>query len=127
VIVGLQRRSAEDEVCARGVLRHTKEEHVDLALGTARRYSIVYNVAGAPYNLSGKGPAPLTGLQPRIAFHSQPDPRRVRHGYFFNIEQSHEGQFKNRKSSPGCLDHGSMSLVDKRIVLLLDRVNSILP
>src|SRR6266852_4956714 len=45
------------EVYARGVLRHTKEEHVDLNLGTARWYLIVHNVAGASYTLSGKGTA----------------------------------------------------------------------
>ncbi len=45
------------EVYARGVLRHTEEEHVDLRLGTARWYLIVHNVAGASYTLSGKGTA----------------------------------------------------------------------
>jgi len=45
------------EVYARGVLRHTKDEHVDLRLGTARWYLIVHNVAGAAYTLSGKGTA----------------------------------------------------------------------
>jgi hypothetical protein len=45
------------EVYARGVLRHTKAEHVDLNLGTARWYLIVHNVAGASYTLSGKGTA----------------------------------------------------------------------
>jgi len=45
------------EVYARGVLRHTKGEHVDLRLGTARWYLIVHNVAGAAYTLSGKGTA----------------------------------------------------------------------
>jgi len=45
------------EVYARGVLRHTKDEHVDLRLGTARWYLIVHNVAGAAYTISGKGTA----------------------------------------------------------------------
>jgi hypothetical protein len=45
------------EVYARGVLRHTKEEHVDLNLGTARWYLIIHNVTGASYTLSGKGTA----------------------------------------------------------------------
>lgn len=44
-------------VYARGVLKHTKDEHVDLNLGTARWYLIVHNVAGASYTLSGKGTA----------------------------------------------------------------------
>jgi hypothetical protein len=45
------------EVYARGVLRHTEDEHVDLRLGTTRWYLIVHNVAGASYTLSGKGTA----------------------------------------------------------------------
>ena len=45
------------EVYARGVLRHTKDEHMDLRLGTARWYLIVHNVAGAAYTISGKGTA----------------------------------------------------------------------
>jgi len=45
------------EVYTRGVLRHTKEEHVDLDLGTVRWYLIVHNVAGASYTISGKGTA----------------------------------------------------------------------
>ena len=49
--------SRKGEVYARGVLRHTKDEHVDLRLGTARWYLIVHNVAGAAYTLSGKGTA----------------------------------------------------------------------
>jgi hypothetical protein len=45
------------EVYARGVLRHTGEEHVDLNLGTVRWYLIIHNVQGASYTLSGKGTA----------------------------------------------------------------------
>jgi hypothetical protein len=45
------------EVYARGVLRHTNGEHLDLRLGTVRWYLIVHNVAGASYTLSGKGMA----------------------------------------------------------------------
>ena len=45
------------EVYARGVLRHTKGEHVDLNLGTVRWYLIIHNVTGASYTLSGKGTA----------------------------------------------------------------------
>jgi len=45
------------QVYARGVLRHTKDEHVDLDLGTVRWYLVVHNVVGASYTLSGKGTA----------------------------------------------------------------------
>jgi hypothetical protein len=45
------------QVYARGVLRHTKDEHVDLDLGTVRWYQVVHNVVGASYTLSGKGTA----------------------------------------------------------------------
>jgi len=45
------------EVYARGVLRHTGEEHVDLNLGTVRWYLIIHNVQGASYTLSGRGTA----------------------------------------------------------------------
>ena len=45
------------EVYARGVLRHTKDEHMDLNLGTVRWYLIIHNVQGASYTLSGKGTA----------------------------------------------------------------------
>jgi hypothetical protein len=54
------------EVYARAVLRHTKDEHVDLNLGTARWYLIVHNVAGASYTLSGKGTAQFD-LAPNLA------------------------------------------------------------
>jgi hypothetical protein len=49
--------SRKGEVYARGMLRHTNGEHVNLRLGTARWYLIVHNVAGAAYTLSGKGTA----------------------------------------------------------------------
>lgn len=45
------------QVYARGVLRHTQDEHEDLDLGTVRWYLVVHNVAGASYTLSGKGTA----------------------------------------------------------------------
>jgi hypothetical protein len=45
------------QVYARGVLRHTKDEHVDLDLGTVRWYLVVHNVVGASYTLSGQGTA----------------------------------------------------------------------
>ena len=45
------------QVFARGVLKHTKNEHWDLDLGTIRWYLIVHNVAGAAYTLTGKGTA----------------------------------------------------------------------
>jgi hypothetical protein len=45
------------QVYARGVLRHTKDEHTDLDLGTMRWYLVVHNVVGASYTLSGKGTA----------------------------------------------------------------------
>jgi hypothetical protein len=43
------------EVFARGVLKHTKGEHVDLDLGTIRWYQMVHNVQSASYTLSGGG------------------------------------------------------------------------
>lgn len=45
------------EVYARGVLKHTKGEHVDLDLGTIRWHLIVHNIQGASYTLSGGGTA----------------------------------------------------------------------
>jgi hypothetical protein len=42
------------QVYARGVLRHTQDEHEDLDLGTVRWYLVVHNVVGASYTLSGK-------------------------------------------------------------------------
>jgi hypothetical protein len=45
------------QVYARGMLRHTKDEHTDLDLGTVRWYLVVHNVVGASYTLSGKGTA----------------------------------------------------------------------
>ena len=45
------------EVYARGVLKHTTEEHNDLDLGTLRWHLIVHHVAGAAYTLTGKGTA----------------------------------------------------------------------
>jgi hypothetical protein len=45
------------EVYARGVLRHTKHEHVDLDLGTIRWHLVVHNIQGASYTLSGGGTA----------------------------------------------------------------------
>lgn len=45
------------QVFARGVLKHTEDEHHDLELGTIRWYLIVHNVAGAAYTLTGKGTA----------------------------------------------------------------------
>jgi len=45
------------QVYARGVLRHTQDEHEDLDLGTVRWYLVVHNVVGASYTLSGKGTA----------------------------------------------------------------------
>jgi len=45
------------QVYARGVLRHTKDEHEDLDLGTERWYLVVHNVVGASYTLSGQGTA----------------------------------------------------------------------
>jgi hypothetical protein len=45
------------QVFARGVLKHTNEEHTDLDLGTIRWYLIVHNVTGAAYTLTGKGTA----------------------------------------------------------------------
>jgi hypothetical protein len=43
------------EVYARGVLRHTGNEHEDLDLGTIRWHQIVHNVQRASYTLSGGG------------------------------------------------------------------------
>ena len=45
------------EVFARGVLKHTENEHYDLDLGTIRWYLIVHNIQGASYTLTGKGTA----------------------------------------------------------------------
>ena len=45
------------QVFARGVLKHTKNEHFDLDLGTIRWYQIVHNIQGASYTLTGKGTA----------------------------------------------------------------------
>ena len=45
------------QVYARGVLRHTQDEHGDLDLGTVRWFRVVHNVVGASYTLSGKGTA----------------------------------------------------------------------
>jgi len=45
------------QVYARGVLRHTQDEHTDLDLGTVRWYLVVHNIVGASYTLSGKGTA----------------------------------------------------------------------
>ena len=41
------------EVYARGVLRHTENEHHDLDLGTIRWHLVVHNTQGASYTLSG--------------------------------------------------------------------------
>ncbi|MBZ5565093.1 MAG: hypothetical protein LAP13_22060 [Acidobacteriia bacterium] len=43
------------EVYARGVLEHTKAEHVDLNLGTFRWHLVVHAVQGASYTLTGGG------------------------------------------------------------------------
>jgi hypothetical protein len=45
------------QVFARGVLKHTNNEHWDLDLGTIRWYQIVHNIQGASYTLTGKGTA----------------------------------------------------------------------
>jgi hypothetical protein len=45
------------EVYARGVLKHTMGEHVDLDLGTIRWHLVVHNIQGASYTLSGGGTA----------------------------------------------------------------------
>lgn len=45
------------QVFARGVLKHTEQEHRDLDLGTIRWYHIVHNIQGASYTLTGKGTA----------------------------------------------------------------------
>lgn len=45
------------DVYARGLVRHTKEEHRDLNLGPLRWHLLVHNVAGALYTLSGRGAA----------------------------------------------------------------------
>ncbi len=42
------------EVYARGVLRHTNNEHEDLDLGTIRWHLVVHNVQNASYTLSGR-------------------------------------------------------------------------
>ena len=41
------------EVYARGVLRHTRNEHEDLDLGTIRWHLVVHNIQRAAYTLSG--------------------------------------------------------------------------
>ena len=41
------------EVYARGVLKHTKNEHEDLDLGTIRWHLVVHNIQRASYTLSG--------------------------------------------------------------------------
>ncbi len=43
------------EVYARGVLKHTKEEHVDLDLGTIRWHKVVHAIQAASYTLTGRG------------------------------------------------------------------------
>jgi hypothetical protein len=43
------------EVYARGVLKHTKNEHEDLDLGTIRWHLVVHNIQNASYTLSGRG------------------------------------------------------------------------
>ena len=43
------------EVYARGVLKHTKDEHRDLDLGTIRWHLVVRNIQSASYTLSGGG------------------------------------------------------------------------
>jgi len=43
------------EVYARGVLKHVKDEHRDLDLGTIRWYQLVRNIQGASYTLTGGG------------------------------------------------------------------------
>ena len=45
------------EVYARGVMRHTGNEHVDLDLGTIRWHLVVHNIQGDAYTLSGGGTA----------------------------------------------------------------------
>ena len=45
------------EVYARGVLKHTNGEHVDLDLGTIRWHLVVHNIQGSAYTLSGGGTA----------------------------------------------------------------------
>lgn len=45
------------EVYARGVMRHTGEEHENLDLGNIRWHRVVHNVQGASYTLSGRGTA----------------------------------------------------------------------
>ena len=45
------------EVYARGVIRHTNDEHRDLSLGTIRWHLVVHNIQGASYTLSGRGTA----------------------------------------------------------------------
>jgi hypothetical protein len=43
------------EVYARGVLKHTNDEHEDLDLGTIRWHLVVHNIQSASYTLSGGG------------------------------------------------------------------------
>jgi hypothetical protein len=43
------------EVYARGVLKHTNDEHEDLDLGTIRWHLVVHNIQNASYTLSGRG------------------------------------------------------------------------
>jgi hypothetical protein len=50
-------RTRKGEVYARGVIRHTGEEHHDLDLGTVRWYLVVHNIQGASYTLQGGGTA----------------------------------------------------------------------
>ena len=45
--------SQKGEVYARGVLKHTENDHVDLDLGTIRWHLVVHNVQGQSYTLSG--------------------------------------------------------------------------
>jgi len=49
--------SRKGEVYARGVLKHTNNEHVDLDLGTIRWHLVVHNIQGSAYTLSGGGTA----------------------------------------------------------------------
>jgi hypothetical protein len=43
------------EVYARGVLKHTKDEHEDLDLGTIRWHKVVHAVQSSSYTLTGAG------------------------------------------------------------------------
>jgi hypothetical protein len=47
--------SRKGEVYARGMLKHTKNEHRDLDLGTIRWHKVVHAIQGASYTLSGGG------------------------------------------------------------------------